>query len=324
MGKNKSVLNEKYRPKTLDEIAGQKEVVNLLKGYVKTRKVPHMLFNGPAGTGKTTSAKALARDLYGKDWRQFFIEMNASDDNSIEVIRSKVKQYAEIKIIGEDYKIIFLDEADHLSGPSQAALRRIIEMHSEKCRFILSCNYPNKIIDPIKDRCTMFRFKRIKPAEMKLFLKSVAKQESIDITDSALELLCKLSKGSMRASLGTLEKLNNANITSINEEVIRSNFCYVNDQIIKELIFKVSEGDIDAMYEFVEKLLYEKTYEPDEIIVSLDRLLRTSKKLPNDKKAEALIKLGEVDYRISVGANAEIQLKTFAVFLYQLYKGVDT
>lgn len=317
----KGVLSEVYRPKTLGDVAGQSHIIKLLKGFVENKDVPHMLFSGIPGVGKTTVAKALVRDLYGSDWRNYFIEMNASDDNSISVMREKVKRYAQTRVIGQDFKVIFLDESDHLSLASQAALRRIIESNSEKCRFILSCNYPNRIIDPIKDRCTLFRFKRVEKDSMKTFLQKIAMNESIDISDVALDLLCDLSKGSMRVSIGTLEKLKSGNVLHINEDVIRNNFCYLDDDVIKTLIVKVIEGDIDVVSDFVESILYEKAYAPDEIISSLDRLLRKSKKLSDEKKAQAIIKLGEIDYRLSVGANPEIQLKCFSVYLYQLYKG---
>lgn len=320
MNKENTVFTEKYRPKKLDDVVGQENITRLLKGFVANKKIPHMLFTGPAGSGKTTSAKALARDLYGKEWQNYFLEMNASDDNSIAVVREKVKGYAQVKVIGQDFKIIFLDEADAITGPAQSALRRIIEMYSETCRFILSCNYPNKIIDPIKDRCTLFRFKMISKEQMMVFLKKVVEEESIDITEPALELLCDLAKGSMRKSLGTLEKLKNGNISYVNEEVIRDSFCYIDDNDIKALLTEVSKGNIDSMYDYIEELLFIKTYSTDEIVIALDRLIRQSKKLSSVDKANALLKLGELDYRISVGASAEIQLKCFVVYLYQLYK----
>jgi len=319
MNKKNQVYIEKYRPKTLDDVVGQEQVVSLLKGYVKNKRIPHLMFTGPAGIGKTTCAIALARELYGPEWKDYFIEINASDDNSIKNIRENVKGYARVSIIGQEFKIIFLDEADHITQPAQAALRRIIEMYSDRCRFILSCNYPNKVLEPILDRFTTFRFKHIKPDDMMIMLKKVVQNENIDISEPALQLLAELSNGSMRKSLSTLEKLKLGNITNINEETIKNNFCYVDDNYIKESLAKTIKGDIDGIHDFVDDMLYEKTYVPDEILESFDRLIRKSKVLSNKEKVDSLLFLGEIEFRIAEGARPDIQLKTFVALLYKIY-----
>ncbi|HDJ96743.1 MAG TPA: AAA family ATPase, partial [Candidatus Aenigmarchaeota archaeon] len=148
------VWAEKYRPKTFDDIINQEHVVKRLKAFVKEKNIPHMLFAGPAGTGKTTSALVLARELYGNAWRQNVYELNASDARGIDVIRSQVKEFARMKAIGEvPFKIIILDEADNMTPDAQQALRRIMEDYTNVTRFILLCNYSSKIIDPIQSRC---------------------------------------------------------------------------------------------------------------------------------------------------------------------------
>jgi DNA polymerase III gamma/tau subunit len=146
------VWTEKHRPDTLSEVVGQENIVDRLEAFVENDEVPHMLFAGPAGTGKTTSAIALAKDLYGDEWKQNFMETNASDERGIDVVREKIKNFARTKSIGADYKIIFLDEADALTSDAQQALRRTMEQFSDNCRFILSCNYSSKIIDPIQSK----------------------------------------------------------------------------------------------------------------------------------------------------------------------------
>ena len=314
------ILNEKYRPKKLDDIVGQEHTIELLKKYVANKNIPHMLFAGLTGTGKTTCAQALARELYGDNWGKYFYEMNASNERKLKDVREKIKPYAQAKVIDEDFRIIFLDEVDHMDWQAQPALRRIIEKYSSTCRFILSCNYPNKVIEPIKDRCTPFRFSAIKKDEMKKMLRRITTNESIDISEGALDTLCRLSKGSMRKAIGTLEKLHNANIVNISEETIQKYFCYIDDEDLKDVVRTVMDGNLKATSEFVEGLLYEKAYAPEEIISAFELLLRESKILSVDGIVDANERLGEAEFRISVGCDPEIQLKTFFISLYKQYK----
>ena len=157
-GGREEIWLEKYRPQTLDEVVGHEAIIERLKSYVERDDLNHMLFAGPAGVGKTTSSIAIARELYGEDWEQQFLELNASDERGIDVVRERVKSFARTSFGGPSYRIIFLDEADALTAEAQAALRRTMEQFSNNVRFILSCNYSSQIIDPIQSRCTVFRF----------------------------------------------------------------------------------------------------------------------------------------------------------------------
>ena len=314
-----TIYMEKYRPQGFDDVVGQSQVIKYLKEFVKNKNVPHMLFAGPAGCGKTTTAIALARELYGKDWKHYFLEMNASDERKLETIRGKVKDSARIKVIGQDFKIIFMDEADNLTWDAQPALRRIMEVNSSKCRFILSCNYPNKIIEPIKDRCVTFRFRAIRPNDMKIMLKKIAQSESIDITDSALHLLATLSNGSVRTALNTLQKLKLGNIMNINDETIYDTVCYVNDDHVRTLLIAVRKGNINTVDSYVDNLLDEKAYDTKEVIESLRRLIKDSKVLKQDDKLDALERIGDTEFRVSEGSDHRIQMKTYATYLIRLY-----
>ena len=198
---------EKYRPKTLDDVAGQQSIIERLKAYAKTKNVPHMIFAGNAGTGKTTSALALSKEIFGKEtWKQNFHELNASDERGIGIIRGKIKDFARTAPLGEtSFKIIFLDEADSLTSDAQAALRRTIEKYTHNCRFILSVNYSSKIIEPIQSRCAMFRFKPLKEDDIKQYIEKIGKNEKLTITDDGLEALVFIAKGDMRKAINILQ-----------------------------------------------------------------------------------------------------------------------
>ena len=198
---------EKYRPKILDDIVGQDNIIERLKAYVKTKNVPHLIFAGPAGIGKTTSALALAREVFGEEfWKQNFHELNASDERGIGIIRGKIKDFARTAPIGEtQIKIIFLDEADSLTPDAQAALRRTIEKYTRICRFILSVNYSSKIIEPIQSRCAVFRFKPIKAEDIKKYMRKIATKEKLEITSDGLETLIFISRGDLRKAINILQ-----------------------------------------------------------------------------------------------------------------------
>ncbi|MBU4255733.1 MAG: replication factor C small subunit, partial [Candidatus Thermoplasmatota archaeon] len=197
---------EKYRPKKLDEVAGQDNVVERLKAYVKTHSLPHLLFAGPAGTGKTSCAIALAKEMFGDVWKQNFHEMNASDERGINVVRTKIKDFARTASIGEvGFKIIFLDEADALTPEAQAALRRTMEKFTKTCRFIMSVNYSSKIIEPIQSRCAVFRFRPLKQEDIKKYLAFIAKNEGLKITDDGSDAIVYVASGDMRKAVSSLQ-----------------------------------------------------------------------------------------------------------------------
>jgi replication factor C small subunit len=190
-----SVWTEKYRPKTLSDVVNQKYVVDRLKAFVKERNIPHMLFAGPAGCGKTTAALAIAHELYGDSLRGNMLMLNASDERGIDVIRGEVKRFAStISVSNVPFKLIFLDESDALTPEAQQALRRTMEMFSNKTRFILAANYSSRIIEPIQSRCAVFRFSSLKDLDVMEYLDRIIDGEKLKIEDNAKLTVAKLSE----------------------------------------------------------------------------------------------------------------------------------
>src|SRR2546425_998250 len=207
----KELWVEKYRPKSLDEVVGQEEIVERLKAYAKTGNLPHLLFAGPAGTGKTTSAIALARDMFGEDWRQNYFELNSSDERGIETVRTKVKEIARLAPFGgTNFKIIFLDEADNLTADAQAALRRTMETYSKTSRFILSANYSSRLIEPIQSRTAVFRFRPLKPEASGEDIVRQLHRTVFDLNipdESKVRLLDRIGETDFRLTEGSSERI---------------------------------------------------------------------------------------------------------------------
>ena len=299
---------EKYRPRNLSEVAGQREIVERLQSYVKSRALPHLLFTGSAGVGKTTCAVALAREMFGDTWSMNFRELNASDERGIDVVRNQIKQFARTSPLGDaTFKILFLDDADALTQDAQAALRRTTENYAETCRFILSCNYSSKIIDPIQSRCAIYRFRPLDDAAIMEEMRRIASTESITIEESAYAAITYISQGDMRKAINALQGaaiVSNV-VTADNVYAITSN---AKPEEIEDLVSVTLSGDFETAERTLRTLMYDRGIAPNELLNQMYRTISSSKSLDRSLKVSLIDHLGETDFRLSEGADADIQM----------------
>ncbi|MFN3384539.1 MAG: replication factor C small subunit [Archaeoglobaceae archaeon] len=310
---------EKYRPRTLDEIVGQEEIVRRLKGYVEKKNIPHLLFSGPPGTGKTATAIALTRDLFGDHWRENFIEMNASDERGIDVVRHKIKEFARTAPISAPFKIIFLDEADALTADAQAALRRTMEMFSKSCRFILSCNYLSRIIEPIQSRCAVFRFRAVPKDAMRKRLLEICEKEGVKITEDGIEALLYVSAGDFRKAINALQGAS-AIGELIDVEKIFQVTATAQPKEIAEILDTALKGNFVEAREKLSKLMLEYGMSGEDVVSQMFREIVSSNSISEKMKVLLVDKLGEIDFRLTEGANERIQLNAFLAYLSTLGK----
>ena len=300
---------EKYRPQKLAEVVGQKTTTSRLSNYVKEKSMPHLMFSGPAGTGKTSSAIALAKELFEENWRYNVHELNASDERGIDVVRGKIKEFARTAPLGEEgFKIIFLDEADALTSAAQAALRRTMEKYSRTCRFILSCNYSSKIIDPIQSRCAVFRFRPVKEDEMRKYLKYVSGKENIKITDDGLDAVVYLAQGDMRRGINNLQMAAASGEESIDSDIVYQAVAAARpDEVRGALEFAIA-GKFSKARECLDKLQITYGLAGEDIVRQMHRTIREMD-VSDDTKIGLISALAETDFRIGEGANAWIQIE---------------
>ena len=299
---------EKYRPSNLSEVVGQTPITSRLKNYVKERSMPHLLFAGPAGTGKTTCALALAKELFGELWKHNLHELNASDERGIDVVRGKIKEFARTAPLGEDgFKIIFLDEADALTGAAQAALRRTMEKYSRTCRFVMSCNFSSKIIDPIQSRCAVFRFRPLKAEDVERYLKFVAVKEELNIDKEAYESLTYLAQGDLRRAINGLQMTAAANV-DITADVVYQAVAAARPEEVKEALEMSLNNNFAGARERLDTLQITYGLAGEDVLRQMHRSVRDIE-VPDTIKVQMIEKLAEADFRLSEGANARIQIE---------------
>ena len=302
------IWTEKYRPSKFSEVMGQNEIVQRIESLTKSLNIPHLLFAGPAGTGKSTLALIIVKDLFGENWRESYLELNASDERGINIVREKVKNFARTKALGQvPFKIIFLDEADALTPEAQQALRRTMENYSATCRFILSCNYSSKIIDPIQSRCAIFRFKLLEKKDLDKVVNRIAEEEKLTITPGALELIYEGSEGDCRRSINLLQST--ASISpSINENLVSTVISNAKPKDIRVVLDYALSGDFQNAREKLLDVMLKESISGQDVIKAIQKEIWNLPVEP-EIKVKLTEKTGESEFRIIEGSDPFIQLQ---------------
>ncbi|MBU0980620.1 MAG: replication factor C small subunit [Nanoarchaeota archaeon] len=299
---------EKYRPSKFSEVKGQKDIVKKTEQFVKQRNMPHLLFAGPAGVGKTTLALVIAKNLFKDSWHQNLLELNASDERGIDVVRVKVKDFARTRAIGDvPFKIIYLDECDALTKEAQQALRRTMENYTQTCRFILSCNYSSKILDPIQSRCTVFRFRPLDEKELMAVVDNVAKSEDLTLTEGAKKALYKASNGDCRKAENILQSAASLG-KSITEEHIFSLASLVKPKELKQLLEMAIKGDFIKARERLLDVMLQYSLSGLDMIKQIQQEVWELDLEPK-KKIHLIDKCGEIEFRMVEGSDEFVQLE---------------
>ncbi|KAF9109682.1 Subunit of heteropentameric Replication factor C (RF-C) [Mortierella sp. AM989] len=298
---------EKYRPVTLDDLVSHKDITSTIERFIDENRLPHMLFYGPPGTGKTSTILACARKLYGPMWKSMTMELNASDDRGIDVVREQIKNFASTKkIFSSGFKLIILDEADMMTQTAQNALRRVVEKYTRNVRFCIICNYVSKIIPALQSRCTRFRFAPLELAQVDDRLDHIVQAESVKITPEGRKALLQLSKGDMRRALNILQACH-AGYEIVDEDAVYNCTGNPHPADIESIVNSMLTEDFTTAYSNISYLKTIKGMALQDILTEVYNYLELVD-MPTNSRVYLLDKIADVEYKLSTGASEKIQL----------------
>ncbi len=307
-GKPSEIWTEKYRPEKFEDMVGQEEIIKRIQNLTLSNNIPHLLFAGPPGTGKSTLALVVVKQLFGQQWHDNYLELNASDERGIDVVRQKVKDFARTKALGTvSFKVIFLDEADALTKEAQQALRRTMEMYTNTCRFILSCNYSSKIIDPIQSRCAIFRFKILEKKDIAKVMKFIIEKEKLAMPEETVDVLYEASEGDCRRAINILQASAAVSL-NITKELISTMVSSAKPTDIKVVLEYALAGDfLNAKQKLLDVMLKESISGTD-IIKAIQKEVWNLNIEP-ELKVKLTEKTGEIEFRMVEGSDEFVQLQ---------------
>lgn len=309
---------ERHRPSSVREMKGQRAVVDRLRAYADSGTFPHLMFAGPPGTGKTTAALALTRDVFGEGYRSNLLEMNASDERKLESIRTKVKQFARTAPMpGTTFKVIFLDEADALTPDAQGALRRIMEQFAETCRFILSCNYSSKIVEAIQSRCAVFRFRPLDEEKVLETVLEISKHEGINLDKGAAEAISKVSLGDLRKAITSLQVAASLD-PNITRELVYETTATAPPEDLHGFFLACKEDGFQPARRRMRGILDRFGLAGTDLVNQLHRELGGVTFLDEIQKLSVTEAMAECDFRMVEGGGESLQLDAMAAKICQL------
>ena len=307
---------EKYRPTKLSEIINQTEIIGSLKALIKDpTDMPHLLFSGSAGVGKTTTALCLSRQILGSNYNlNSILELNASDERGIGMVREKVKKFSKWSGFADiPFKIIILDEADEMTSDAQTALRRIIEDAAKICRFILIANNVSKIIEPIQSRCAAFKFTSVSEQDVIARLEEIAKKEKVKTDKKGLKAIYEYTDGDLRHAINLMQAT--ASLGGITEENVKASAGLTKTSDVDEVLKIALSGKVVEAREKMIELIKVYGMSESDFLKYLNSAVFKSK---HGKLSDILQVIAKYDYRILVGANSEIQLSAMLAELAKL------
>lgn len=314
------IWTEKYRPATFDEMVGQDDIIKRVKSLTNAMNIPHLLFAGPAGVGKSTLALVVVKELFGSSWKENYLELNASDERGIDVVREKVKDFARTKAISKiPFKVIFLDEADALTPEAQNALRRTMENYTANCRFILSCNYSSRIIDPIQSRCAIFRFRLLEKKDIEKIVKRISDGEKLELEQRSIETLFEVSEGDCRRVINLLQTTGSiSNI--ITPDLIETIVPSAKPSEIKVILEYALSGDFVNSKDKLLDVMLKESVSGKDIIKAIQKEIWNLAIEP-ELKVKLTERTGEIEFRLVEGADEFVQLESLLASFVMAGKG---